>query len=495
MRIEDLASKHANSLPGYTLVKYYEAAIPIYKVELNLTIQKKKELGIVEEFILKFAKEGICEITKLAKLLGLKRTVVNNYIALLINNELVAINIDKSKIRLTNKGYFTLSSMNLMIPEEIQYPLYVDGLTGKFHYTKRRYEAAKDIRRAELDSLSPSIKKPDMEMLTHADVNKAYKKFSNEHNDPLFDADLLKINDIEKTYLCYKKVNVLLFLNQSTDEMDLKVFEKANRVNEYEDIILKMQNDGIRQIKFDQKSIIDEASNTKQLFESIPKEIVESANELHSNREIYTKKIDDIEEAIKEQIELISTSKNDSSIKESSTQRVKELETELEFYKRKVSEGHKILNTYDHRPLLIKALNESKEKVVIVSPWIKRSGLNSEVMRLIEDAIKRQVKVYIGYGIEGSRDSDSRIISDLKELMSRKQYGKNLYFIELGNTHEKVLISDDDFVVVTSFNWLSFRGNPEWGFRQETGIYTESKTMIRTMVDNIQNRMGINIEN
>ena len=35
--IEELAQKNANVVAGYDLVKYFEAACPVYKIELNFT--------------------------------------------------------------------------------------------------------------------------------------------------------------------------------------------------------------------------------------------------------------------------------------------------------------------------------------------------------------------------------------------------------------------------------------------------------------------------
>lgn len=49
---------------------------------------------------------------------------------------------------------------------------------------------------------------------------------------------------------------------------------------------------------------------------------------------------------------------------------------------------------------------------------------------------------------------------------------------------------DSAFLVVTSFNWLSFAGNPEKGFRQETGIYTEAIESIEAMKADLGNRMN-----
>ena len=63
--------------------------------------------------------------------------------------------------------------------------------------------------------------------------------------------------------------------------------------------------------------------------------------------------------------------------------------------------------------------------------------------------------------------------------IQKKKYGTKLLLVKLSNTHEKVLIKDNEYMVITSFNWLSFKGSPDKGFRQETGYYTESKEVIK----------------
>ena len=130
--------------------------------------------------------------------------------------------------------------------------------------------------------------------------------------------------------------------------------------------------------------------------------------------------------------------------------------------------------------------------MVIVSPWIKRSGLNQEVLSLIEKALQKKVQIVIGYGISDQQDSDPKILNQLQK-MSNKEYGRYLQIINLNNTHEKVLICDNDFLVITSFNWLSFKGDPKFGFRQETGYYTEIEEGIKKMKENLSQRMGIDL--
>ena len=46
---------------------------------------------------------------------------------------------------------------------------------------------------------------------------------------------------------------------------------------------------------------------------------------------------------------------------------------------------------------------------------------------------------------------------------------KNFHLVYVGNTHRKLLVSDDEFAVTTSFNWLSFRGDPKDKPRDEYG--------------------------
>ena len=81
MTIEELAQKNANVVAGYDLVKYFEAACPVYKIELNFTLQKKKPLSILQEFILKFLQENVTSTSMICDFLGINSDVVFNAIA------------------------------------------------------------------------------------------------------------------------------------------------------------------------------------------------------------------------------------------------------------------------------------------------------------------------------------------------------------------------------------------------------------------------------
>jgi hypothetical protein len=66
--------------------------------------------------------------------------------------------------------------------------------------------------------------------------------------------------------------------------------------------------------------------------------------------------------------------------------------------------------------------------------------------------------------------------------MKKRPYGKH-FFIQYLGTHEKVLVCDQTFCVVTSFNWLSYRGNQQ--LRREKGVYSEDRNVIISVTDDV----------
>jgi hypothetical protein len=82
------------------------------------------------------------------------------------------------------------------------------------------------------------------------------------------------------------------------------------------------------------------------------------------------------------------------------------------------------------------------------------------------------VRIHIGYGIDSYADgSHADAINRLHLVANEFQ---NVTVACLGNTHAKTLIWDDNFVS-TSFNWLSFRGDKDRTYRQETGLLIRGK--------------------
>jgi len=90
------------------------------------------------------------------------------------------------------------------------------------------------------------------------------------------------------------------------------------------------------------------------------------------------------------------------------------------------------------------------------------------------------MSVFIGYGINkqptANLDPQHQAARDQLSHLAGKY--SSFRFKRLGDTHAKILIKDNDFTVVSSFNWLSFKGDPNRTFRDEQGLKVQDKNFI-----------------
>lgn len=492
MTIEELAKKYAHAIPNSKLVKYYEAAIPQFSMEMILTMEKEKPLSLLQEFIMKFVAEGIDQVSDIYTFLGLSNSCVNTAIASLQEPGLVAVDIYNASVKLTEKGKEALKSAKTIVSEDIEYKVFKDGLTGEVYIDTLKKYQRKELRGFEMTPIPQYIEIPKLQDVKYEEVKAAIAKYRKENvyaKDKL-EGTLLSIAGMEKVYTEYNKVSVLLYMNKS-DEVEIRVYEKSSRRQDYENILLQMNNKNMRIFDLDVKKDVDEKQ--EPVFMSIISDDVKDEAKAYTQRSMeIDKELTQLQTQLNAYQE--QTSEEESIDTNDAAEEIAELKKRIEEMEEERSSANRVLSTYDHRPLLIRALNEVQNTVVIISPWIKKGGLNNEILRLIEKAVRDGKRVIIGYGISEEEDSDKFTIDRLKEIAAKKYRGK-LELKALNNTHEKVLLMDNKFLVITSFNWLSFKGDPKRGFRQETGIYTESKESIKAMKENLSqpDRLGIQL--
>ena len=136
------------------------------------------------------------------------------------------------------------------------------------------------------------------------------------------------------------------------------------------------------------------------------------------------------------------------------------------------------VEVYEHRGLLDRALAEADERVLIISPWINHEVVDDRLIGRFRDLLDREVELWIGYGINESGEGQGskkkkELDREATEKLSRLgvDYPESFRLKLLGDTHAKVLVCDSRFAVITSFNWLSFRGDEALSFRDERGCY------------------------
>jgi hypothetical protein len=142
----------------------------------------------------------------------------------------------------------------------------------------------------------------------------------------------------------------------------------------------------------------------------------------------------------------------------------------------------RFLEVHEHRPLFERSLKEAQRRLLIISPWIRDSVLSQIRLNKLRDLADKGVEIFIGYGLgeddKPGRDKGDYAIKFLDEISARKQ---NLHFHELGDTHAKILLVDDSYAVIGSFNWLSFEGTSKRDFREEMSFRINKKDEIERL--------------
>ncbi|MDW2886322.1 phospholipase D-like domain-containing protein [Exiguobacterium artemiae] len=143
------------------------------------------------------------------------------------------------------------------------------------------------------------------------------------------------------------------------------------------------------------------------------------------------------------------------------------------------------------KDLFYRALHEAKSEICIVSPWLSWWLINNnEFVKLVEAALKKGVNIKIVYGIGSDssyKNKDDRgmtsekVVEQLKKKWLKKGYSGKIKF-KKSNTHFKLLMCDELFLVIGSYNFLSNQGKfEEEGTWHEAGEYAEDHERIRQL--------------
>jgi hypothetical protein len=283
--------------------------------------------------------------------------------------------------------------------------------------------------------------------------------------------ELIQVNKIEKAYTEWHEIILVLYKNKpDDDEVGYETFSRGSIQTDYRESIEKLYTQGQKVLddilRFD-RSHDEEKVQIEQsddLIAGIHKDDIETVNRL----QVKIKALNDSDFFVESKIKSVNEQK-------------KILKEELET-KTNQSKITDIIHTYEHRDYLFKALREAKNRVMIVSPWIRRNVVNKDFLSVLENSLNRQVNVYILYGIKQKsgrgKQNDDFAIKKLDELAITY---KNLSFKKVKNTHRKILVCDDRFGLVTSFNFLSFRADPSLTYRDELGAILKDKDTIEKL--------------
>ncbi len=474
--------------PGYRLVDYMEVALPVYRLNLAAFTVVHKPMPPIEDFILRTIGSGIKDPNEIADFLGLHTSVVEGALTCLIQSDDVVVNQLRGAIQgsvdLTEKGKQTLETSVMIRPQEESIVIEFDGLLRRpIWYGRLQLLSPKQCKEEgvrEIQTFQPRPEIDDIKLVELSD----YVANTFEKKD--IKKIILNVRSVERRQLFYLRSTGLLYKAVSDDQL-MMAFAVDGRLSiEHENAFAQLS--GLQKMR-----IVDEVQPREGRESEVRRKTLENLGitekDLEPVREIQREIESTKEELLKEEVINASVTKPEEV---QIRGKIEAARLKLSFSEAKIAEfSVRPLPVYEHPPILEKALSEAKERLLIISPWIRAKVVDKDFVRRIEELLQNRVTVYIGYGLgpdyKGNQ-ADNKVIYNLKKLSEKH---KDLFlFKEFGDTHAKVLIQDDKYFVITSFNWLSFRGDPKRTFREEWGTYVGEKKVVERYFEELRERFN-----
>jgi len=469
--IEDVAQRFS-SRDGLRLRDYIEVALPIYQLRLRAITILHKNIPPIEEFILRALSMDICSFNALGLFLGLDERVLKPALLSLIDSDDVVATpgIAESGFSLTAKGRKTAEQHIMSTTEERSFTMYFDALTRRcVWYRSEQLIEYREMKSKGLREIAhyPAVR-PRVGDLRVTEMDSILKSL---HGSAESRRDLVAIRGIELCKKWFIPALALIYSREGNMDLQVGVVIGGRISGDHERILTSLP------------SFADFLKNAVPVGGEVGSDLVpvqESNSEALKSSEVLQGAI---AEATNRKAEM-----EDSLVAATVPSEESELKRKLVLLEEEIlrltSEVNALpvrnLYVFDHPLLLKDALKGAKERLLIISPWIRGEVVDKDFLSDLEKLLVASVVVYIGHGITANpttklKPADSIAKAELQKLAAAHS---NLHFVRIGNTHAKVLVKDHEYAAITSFNWLSFRGDPNKTYRDEQGVLLQRRDLV-----------------
>jgi hypothetical protein len=462
--------------PGFDLVSFREVALPLFAVTLDVLVLDEKPLPPIQEFVLRSVDAGMSDITSISGLLGIDQRMTTRAAAELMHSDDVVLSGVASgdrrhRLTLTEKGIETLAAAKIIQPIETQVTVFIDGLTRRVLAASRQRLNAFPMRYAEerglVEIAAHPRRKPRFDEIPASVVAAVVAE---EGAGRRLKREVIGVVGMGKVRTFARDALALAYRSQTSDEMLVSFIVDGAPAEDHDAAFSRAQRYSARRLVPD-----DWEPAIRVISHELPADVVELAAPTEESLRLSRLQSEAADER-REAAAAVDRARPDGEDTlrrklEEAEQREASLLSALE----SLSVRH--LSVYEHPDYLEKAFSDARSRLLIVSPWIRAEVVDGQFVSRLRKALDRDVEVYIGYGI-GDNGRDRRHPKAIKrdqaaegELRRVAAQYRNFHLSKFGDTHAKVLVCDSRFCIVTSFNWLSFRGDQHLHFRDERGMY------------------------
>lgn len=470
MRTADqVAEQYAAAKPGFRLLRCEDAALPMYWLTLDALVQERKRLPALEEYVLRAIAAGMDTVPSIGGMLGVEPALVERAVSLLWEYDYLdypSLGALGRSLRLTKQGRESLEELTLQYPQRREVWIAWDRVLWQPLILRRAVLLPpRELKEAELlEVKSGKQKRPDAGDLNLDTIDKLLKQATGAAGENL---DLLAINRVVRAERMFLPAHLLVYQSKDGKECEVGVAVDGRRSGQHDDALAALGGAAFLGISVDAPAA-DEIDLTA-LPASEVERIKSAAVPLVEVERIRTQTLN-----ARRRLEELEAEAS-ASDEPSSIRAVDAIEGEVQEQRASIDAlPVREIDTFEHAILFDQFRKTTRQRLLIVAPWISGKVVTKSLIDDLRRLARKGVAIHIGYGIDDERAADERDRTAERELLRLSNDLRDVVVARLGDTHAKVLISDDT-VIVGSFNWLSFKGDQRRMYRQERGMLVQIK--------------------
>ena len=484
----------------------YIGLIPIYRLTLNVRLRYVKTLDTISEYCMKFIAAGAKSQEDVQKHMGINDAMRERLFDFLLDQRwLQPIPHTPSQLTLTALGQSVLESQTYAAISNRRESFEIDPITleAKSHSKDTFWDSSKVERVDRRLTIFPEVEfTPDADTLNTTEIRAALLASLNgivpkeeRLNSRLFHApvyDSIDINAVLDSKCFFKPVPIFCIDNPEGNEAELRVCtDWANLAPSpsHTSALIASIRKGTSSFpvevppKETTSHLVDPkaVAKIKEVNEEVASKLTEAAASLN-NLKNQKRRLQDNSPSRHRQTTIAGQFQSRLHDK------IAQQEAEISNLKKQLrnqiqirDDLFEIITNAEHRKLMLDAFRTATSQIILVTPWLKRNAITEEVVREMRKALSRGVKIFVGYGYDERDDTATQeAISYMNSLLKL-----GLKLRKMSSTHEKILICDTRFVVITSYNWLSFRQWKGHAIRREIGLICKLKGAVQTYIDEL----------
>lgn len=434
-----LAQKIEERSPGLHVLAARQFRYPVQQQQINVRVEQYRKVNLLEKFILRASAEIVPapSLEEVAGALGLDPIFIESAFEELS---------DRKNIIYTNKGlYLTEEGKKTLDSETVsEEPRY-----ETWYYLQDTILETTAFIRYPLDEMDEDLEElEDLDSYVQQDLTRfpAFDVYPSEHqayfqelgldaHDPDQGRFVTGMAPAALPELRWRRIAIFVLYDSLEEDEDTRITFQARsedlpvpQVGDWLEEQLQEQNLSLKMLCGLTDEMIAQAEEESQIDNSPEEQSVEE-------------RLEEIRQQVTNQLRLQA----EGQILE------KETGTAVQ------------LRDVEIRPAFLDALQKAREQIIIYSPWMNEQVVDDEFLSLLEERVRRGVRILIGYGIGRDEKREERpappaLIQRLRTIRTTEDT-PGIIAEWLGNSHAKEIVIDRKVHFSGSQNWLSYRGD------------------------------------